>query len=75
MSAHSTTDARPGDWLQVSGPPGSPGRRGQILEVLGAPGHPHFRVRWDEEHESIFYPADGVVVLPRDGRQAVPTRS
>ncbi len=75
MSAHSTTDARAGDWLQVSGPPGSPGRRGQILEVLGATGHVHFRMRWDEEHESIFYPADGVVILPRDGRQAPPARS
>lgn len=32
-------------------------RTGEILEVLGAPGHPHYRVRWDDEHESLFYPA------------------
>jgi prolyl-tRNA editing enzyme YbaK/EbsC (Cys-tRNA(Pro) deacylase) len=32
-------------------------RTGEILEVLGAPGHVHYRVRWDDEHETLFYPA------------------
>jgi hypothetical protein len=37
-------------------------RSGLILEVLGTPGHEHYRVRWDEEHESIFYPgADATI--------------
>ena len=45
-----------GDWLEVNGTPGNPSRRGEIVEILGAPGHAHFRVRWDEEHESIVYP-------------------
>ena len=56
--------ARPGDWLEVRAIHGEPPRRGQIVAVLGAPGHEHYRVRWDEEHESIFYPADGVAVIP-----------
>jgi carbamate kinase len=52
---------RAGDWLVQEGRSfDAPGRRGQILEVLGAPGHEHYRVRWDEEHESIVYPAGGV---------------
>ncbi len=34
---------------------GEPAREGLILEVLGTPGHERYRVRWDEEHESIFY--------------------
>ena len=57
--------AHPGDWLEVRAIDGRPPRRGQIVAVLGAPGHEHYRVRWDEEHESVFYPADGVAVIPR----------
>ena len=32
-------------------------RSGEILEVLGEPGHQHFRVRWDDGRESLFYPS------------------
>jgi len=56
-------DARVGDWLEARGIHGEPPRRGQILELLGRPGHEHYRVRWDEQHESIVYPADGVSVV------------
>jgi hypothetical protein len=42
---------------------GGPVRRGMILEVLGRPGHEHYRVRWDEQHESILFPADGVSIV------------
>jgi hypothetical protein len=56
--------ARVGDWIETRGVHGEPARRGQILEVLGRPGHEHYRVHWDEQHESILYPADGVVVIP-----------
>jgi prolyl-tRNA editing enzyme YbaK/EbsC (Cys-tRNA(Pro) deacylase) len=31
-------------------------RQGEVLEVLGLPGHPHYRVRWEDGHESMFYP-------------------
>ena len=41
----------------------------EILEVLGREGHQHYRVRWDEQHESIVYPADGVIVSPGPGRR------
>jgi Domain of unknown function (DUF1918) len=66
MSTDPTT-SKPlvGDWLEARGVPGQPSRRGQIVELLGAPGHQHYRVRWDERHESIVYPADGVMVIPR----------
>lgn len=60
---HSTADARLGDWLEARGIHGEPARRGEIVEILGGPGHEHFRVRWDEQHESIVYPADGVSVV------------
>lgn len=52
---------RTGDWIVQEGRSLElPGRRGQILEVLGSPGHEQYRVRWDEQHESIVYPAGGV---------------
>jgi hypothetical protein len=58
-----TSEWKPGDVLIVGGcgvdeiP-----REGEILEVLGDPGHPHFSVRWDDGHESIFYPAHDVTL-------------
>ena len=62
MAAISRSDARAGDWLETRGIHGEPSRRGEIVEVLGSEGHEHFRVRWDEQHESIVYPADGVTI-------------
>jgi hypothetical protein len=55
--------ARPGDWLEVKSVSDSPSRRGEIVQVLGTPGHPHFRVRWDEGHESIVYPSDHSAII------------
>jgi hypothetical protein len=40
-------------------------RIGEILEVLGQPGHEHYRVRWDDDHESVFYPSsDSTIQRP-----------
>ena len=34
------------------------GRRiGEILEVVNPGAHEHYRVRWDDGRESIFYPS------------------
>ena len=64
MSAqHLTGAAQTGDWLEVHGIPGKPPRRGQVIEVLGRAGHEHYRVRWDEEHESLHFPAQGTIVV------------
>ena len=54
-----------GDWIEVRAVGDAPARRGEIVEVLGAPGHVHYHVRWDEEHESIFYPAHAEHVIHR----------
>ena len=63
---------RPGDWIEVDGTRGAGPRRGEVLAVLGAGEHIHFRVRWDEKHESLFYPAErGWIAHPgvsTDGR-------
>ena len=53
-----TDTGKAGDWLEVHSPGGGPPLRGLILEVLGAAGHEHYRVRWTDEHESIYYPAE-----------------
>ena len=63
------TDARAGDWIECRGVHGRAPRRGQISKVLGDGGHEHYLVRWDEKHESIVYPADGVIITPGPGRR------
>ena len=35
-----------------------------ILEVLGESGHERFRVRWEDGHESIFFPGEDGLVRP-----------
>jgi hypothetical protein len=60
--------AQVGDWIEARGLHGHQSRRGEIAELLGNAGHEHYRVRWDQKHESIVYPADGVII--RSGRAA-----
>jgi len=51
--------ARAGDKVSVAGHAvGVPGKMGEILEVVGGSGHERFRVRWEDGHESIFFPGD-----------------
>lgn len=64
---HSTgKPAHVGDWIEIRGLTGQPPRRGQIIELIGRDEHERFRVRWDERHESIVYPADGMLISPHD---------
>ncbi len=65
-----TSSARVGDWIEARGVHGQLSRRGQIVELLGQGDREHYRVHWDEQHESILYPADGVIITPRHGRPA-----
>lgn len=67
-----TSPGHAGDWLEVHSPGGGPPRRGLILEVIGATGHEHYRVRWTDEHESIYFPADGATVLPKRDEPGTP---
>jgi hypothetical protein len=60
-TTHKTT--KRGDLVVVSGHRvGEPERIGEILEVLGDPGHQRLRVRWDDGHESVFYPGSDAVI-------------
>jgi hypothetical protein len=59
MSTTVRTDPQPGDVIEVRGRPGAPPRAGTVLEVLGEGPRRHYRVRWDEQHESLFFPGSG----------------
>jgi hypothetical protein len=61
--------ARAGDRLTVRGIHGQPARSGEIREVLGRQGHERYRVRWEDGHESIVFPADGVSVVRVSGHR------
>jgi uncharacterized protein DUF1918 len=62
--------AKPGDVVVVHGhTTGESRRTGVIVEVLGLPDHEHFRVKWDEEHESLFWPGSDATVEPKTPRR------
>lgn len=66
MSATQQTEVGQGDLIEVSGRRvGEPARLGEVLEVLGPPGRHHFRVRWEDEHESIIYPGEATTIKGR----------
>src|SRR5574340_1038158 len=59
--------ARSGDEIVITGHSvGDAPRTAVILEVLGGPGTERFHVRWEDGHESIYFPGvDAVVHRPR----------
>jgi Ala-tRNA(Pro) deacylase len=58
MLAHEHADIATHAVIEVNGRRvGDKQRTGEVLEVLGTPDHAHYRVRWDDGHESLFYPA------------------
>jgi hypothetical protein len=68
VTSHAVHRAQPGDWVHARGWPGRGARVGQIVEIIGRPGHERYRVRWDELHESILVPADGVTITSARSR-------
>jgi hypothetical protein len=60
-----TKHAQVGDQIVIHGHRlGEPARTGEILEVLAAAGNEHYRVRWDDGREALFYPGDDAIVRP-----------
>jgi hypothetical protein len=56
-------DAAAGDVIVIEGHHvGDSRRTGEILEVLGEPGHEHYRVRWDDDRETVFYPSSDATI-------------
>ena len=49
--------AKIGDEIVVDGTHlGDLTKKGEVLEVLHVGGVEHYRVRWDDGHEGLFYP-------------------
>jgi hypothetical protein len=69
-------DAKVGDHIVIeSERVGQPGREGVVLEVLSPETSIHYRVRWADGHESIFYPGPAGVNIPPGGKAAEPPRT
>jgi Domain of unknown function (DUF1918) len=34
----------------------TPRRRGEVIEVIGQDDREHYRVRWQDGHESVYFP-------------------
>jgi Domain of unknown function (DUF1918) len=66
MNAKRDVQAHPGDVVVVHGhSTGDPGRTGVIVEVLDrASAHEHYRVRWDEENKTLYWPGSDATVRP-----------
>lgn len=68
-----TQRAHVGDLIVIHGHRvGESGRTGEILEVLGTAGHEHYRVRWEDGHEAVFYPGGDAVVRHAEHAQDEP---
>ena len=56
-------DARKGDRIVVEARKVGGGRRsGEIIDVVGGASGPHYRVRWDDGHESTSYPSSDAFI-------------
>jgi rRNA processing protein Gar1 len=66
-------DVRAGDVVVITGHRvGEVERTGEILEVLGPSERQHFLVRWEDGHESVYYPGNDATVR-RDSSRAAKT--
>ena len=42
----------------------TPRRRGEVVEVIGQGEREHYRVRWQDGHESVYFSGPDARVLP-----------
>ena len=69
-SAHA---AEAGDLIVIAGHHvGEAERIGEILEVLGELPHESYRVRWDDDRESVFRPGSDATIKHSTRRPASP---
>lgn len=67
--------ARKGDLIVVNPPRvGGPAREGEIIEVIEGDLRVHYRVRWNDGHESMFAPGAGAARI-EPARDRKKTRS
>ena len=63
MATKEREAASPGDLIEVTGRRvGDTSRTGEICEVLGSVERPYYRVKWDDGHETVFFPGSDTLV-------------
>lgn len=70
-------EAQVGARIIVEGNKVGQGRReGEVVEVMATPEPTHYRVRWSDGHESIFFPSSDarVVVKKPQPKKAAPAK-
>jgi prolyl-tRNA editing enzyme YbaK/EbsC (Cys-tRNA(Pro) deacylase) len=69
MVTNEQHEIAPRDVVEVAGRRvGEAPRLGEVLEVLRSGDRVHYRVRWDDGHESIFYPSSDTTLRPAPPR-------
>jgi hypothetical protein len=59
-----------GDVIEITGHSvGDSPRTAEVSDVLGTGEREHYRVRWEDGHESVLYPGEDAVVRHPLGRQ------
>jgi hypothetical protein len=57
-------DAHVGDHIIVESRKVGGGRKsGEVVEVIDGAGGRHYRIRWDDGHESVVYPSSDAFVV------------
>jgi len=70
MSKPARFRAQAGDVIEIEGHRvGASRRLGEIVEVLGEPEREHYRVRWQDGRETIFYPSNDARVRHAAGHR------
>ena len=46
----------------------APRRRGEVLEVIGQGERQHYRIRWQDGHESVYFPGPDARLESGPGR-------
>jgi Domain of unknown function (DUF1918) len=55
--------AEVGDLIVIAGHHvGESERIAEVLEVLGEPPNEHYRVRWDDDRESVYFPGSDATI-------------
>ena len=64
-------EAQIGDRITIdSNRVGAGRRRGEIVDIIAGAAGLHYRVRWDDGHETTFFPSsDATLEPPVEGRQ------
>ncbi|SHL07319.1 protein of unknown function [Pseudonocardia thermophila] len=61
-----------GDRIRVEGPVVDAARReGDVVEVISTGERPLYRVRWQDGHESLFFPGPDAHVVPKPAEASV----